>query len=64
MDALATLASSGGYDTVEAHGGTYQAYAQAKWVADEDLAESVTSIEYFEPIDQPDVPFEQIKEHT
>ena len=34
VDALASLASSGGYDTAEAHGGTYQAYAQAKWVAE------------------------------
>ena len=34
VDALAALASSGGYDTAEAHGGTYQAYAQAKWVAE------------------------------
>ena len=34
VDALTALASSGGYDTAEAHGGTYQAYAQAKWVAE------------------------------
>jgi uncharacterized OB-fold protein len=37
---------------------------QASWVADDELAEAVTSIEYFEPLDEPDVPFEQIKEHT
>ena len=37
---------------------------QAKWVPDEDLVPSVASIEYFEPIAEPDVPFEQIKEHT
>jgi hypothetical protein len=37
---------------------------QAKWVADEDLTHDITSIQFFEPIDEPDVPFEQLKEHT
>ena len=37
---------------------------QAKWAPDDQLTTSVTSIEYFEPIDEPDVPFEQIREHT
>lgn len=32
--ALASLARQGGYDTSSAHGGTYQGYAQAKWVAE------------------------------
>ncbi len=36
---------------------------QASWAADEDLTESVESIRYFEPIDEPDVPFEQFKEY-
>lgn len=35
----------------------------AKWVDDDKLEPSVASIEYFEPIDEPDVPFEQIKEY-
>jgi len=37
---------------------------RAKWVADDELSESLASIEYFEPLDEPDVPFEQLKEHT
>ncbi len=37
---------------------------QAKWVADAELAPDIGSIEYFEPLDEPDVPFEQLKEHT
>jgi len=32
--ALAHLACDGGYDTGVVHGGTYQAYAQSKWVAE------------------------------
>jgi uncharacterized protein len=37
---------------------------RAKWVSDDKLAPTVASIEYFEPIDEPDVPYEQIKENT
>jgi uncharacterized OB-fold protein len=37
---------------------------RAKWVDDAKLAPTVASIEYFEPIDEPDVPFERIREHT
>ena len=37
---------------------------RAKWVADDKLAPSVASIEYFEPIDEPDVPYQKIKENT
>ena len=37
---------------------------RAKWVNDDKLAPTVASIEYFEPIDEPDVPYEQIKENT
>ena len=37
---------------------------QAKWAPDDQLDTSVSSIEYFEPIDEPDVPFEQIREYT
>jgi uncharacterized OB-fold protein len=37
---------------------------QAKWAPDDQLDTSVTSIQYFEPIDEPDVPFEQIREHA
>lgn len=37
---------------------------QAKWVDDADLAPSVASIEYFEPIDEPDVPYEKIRDNT
>ena len=32
--ALASLAAKGGYDTAEVHGGTWQGYAQAKWVTE------------------------------
>ena len=32
--ALASLAAAGGYDTAEVHGGTWQGYAQAKWVTE------------------------------
>ena len=31
---LAALASAGGYDTARVHGGTWQGYSQAKWVAE------------------------------
>ncbi len=37
---------------------------QAKWVADAELVHDISSLQYFEPIDEPDVPFEQLKEHT
>ncbi len=37
---------------------------RAKWVDDEKLAPSVSSIEYFEPIDEPDVAYEKIRENT
>ena len=33
-EALASLAAAGGYDTAEVHGGTWQGYAQAKWVTE------------------------------
>lgn len=36
---------------------------QACWVADEDLRPSVESIAYFAPLDEPDMPFERIKEY-
>lgn len=36
---------------------------QAQWLPDDQLKPSVTSIEYFAPIDEPDVPFEEIKEY-
>ncbi len=36
---------------------------RAHWVADDQLRPSVESIEYFAPIDEPDVPFERIKEY-
>jgi hypothetical protein len=38
--------------------------AQAHWVPDEQLAPTIASIEYFEPTGEPDVPFDQIREHT
>jgi uncharacterized OB-fold protein len=38
--------------------------ARAHWVPDEQLAPTIASIEYFEPTGEPDVPFEQIREHT
>jgi hypothetical protein len=37
---------------------------QAKWAPDAELTESVRSILYFEPIGEPDVPYEKIKEHS
>ena len=36
---------------------------KARWVDDADLDESVASIRYFEPLDEPDVPFEQVREY-
>jgi uncharacterized OB-fold protein len=38
--------------------------ARAHWVPDVQLAPTIASIEYFEPTGEPDVPFEQIREHT
>lgn len=35
---------------------------QAVWVDDADLGPTVASIRYFEPIDEPDVPFEQFRD--
>lgn len=37
---------------------------KAHWAPDEKLEHNITSIEYFEPLDEPDVPFEKLKEHT
>lgn len=37
---------------------------RAKWVPDAKLAPTIASIEYFEPIDEPDMPFEKLREHT
>ena len=37
---------------------------KAKWVPDAELTPSIASIEYFEPLDEPDVPFERLREHT
>lgn len=36
---------------------------QAHWLPDDQLKPSVESIEYFAPIDEPDVPFEKIREY-
>lgn len=36
---------------------------KVKWRPDDELEASVRSIEYFEPLDEPDVPFEQIQEY-
>jgi uncharacterized protein len=36
---------------------------QASWLPDDQLKPSVESIEYFEPIDEPDVPFAKIREY-
>ena len=36
---------------------------RAHWVPDAELKASVESIAYFEPIDEPDVPYEQFKEY-
>jgi len=37
---------------------------RAKWVADDKLTTSVSSIEYFEPTGEPDVPYEKLRENT
>ena len=37
---------------------------RAVWAPDAELAPAVTSLRWFEPIDEPDVPFEAIEEHT
>ncbi len=37
---------------------------QAKWVDDDELAPNVGSIEFFEPIDEPDVPYAKLRENT
>jgi len=37
---------------------------KAKWVPDDQLTTSISSIQYFEPTGEPDVPYERIKEHT
>jgi uncharacterized OB-fold protein len=37
---------------------------KARWVGDDQLKSNISSIEYFEPTGEPDVPFEKIKEHT
>lgn len=37
---------------------------KAKWAPDDQLTTSVASIEYFEPLDEPDVPFEKIMEYS
>ncbi len=37
---------------------------QAVWVPDDELGYEASNIRYFRPIDEPDVPYEQIKEHT
>ena len=49
----------------------YRAHVDFVWrvlarrgVPDEQLAPTIASIEYFEPIDEPDVPFDRIREHT
>jgi len=36
---------------------------RAKWLPPDERVESVESIQYFEPIDEPDVPFEDFKEY-
>jgi uncharacterized OB-fold protein len=36
---------------------------KAHWVPDEELGRTLLSIQYFEPIDEPDTPFERYKEH-
>lgn len=36
---------------------------RARWLPDDQLKPSVESIEYFEPIDEPDVPFDKIREY-
>ena len=37
---------------------------KAKWVDDSELAPNVASIAYFEPLDEPDVPYEKLRENT
>ena len=37
---------------------------KVKWLPDDQLAVDISSIEYFEPLDEPDVPIEQLREHT
>jgi uncharacterized OB-fold protein len=37
---------------------------RAKWVDDDKLAPNVGSIAYFEPIDEPDVPYAKLRENT
>lgn len=37
---------------------------QAHWLPDDELQENLASIQYFEPIDEPDVPFDRIKEYA
>ena len=36
---------------------------QAVWVPDDQLAPTFENIRYFKPLDEPDVPFEQFKDH-
>jgi uncharacterized OB-fold protein len=36
---------------------------EAVWVAEDELGPTFESIRYFRPIDEPDVPYEQFKEH-
>jgi hypothetical protein len=36
---------------------------QAVWVPEAELGPTFENIRHFEPIDEPDVPFEQFKEH-
>ncbi len=36
---------------------------QARWVPQDQLGPTLESIRYFAPIDEPDVPFEQLQEH-
>ncbi len=36
---------------------------QAHWVPDAELGRTLLSIQYFEPLDEPDTPFESYKEH-
>jgi hypothetical protein len=36
---------------------------KAKWAPDDQLTTSIASIEYFEPLDEPDVSFEEIREY-
>jgi len=36
---------------------------QAQWVDDSELGPTFQNIQWFHPIDEPDVPFEQFQEH-